>query len=279
MKITDVTLTLFAWENIPATIYGTTPARPTGKSELGLLRVDHRRGDRGTCLSRHLVEPGEPRRPGADPLSEADPDGPEPARPRAAQSTVSGRAHACADGPRDRRGRHRAVGHRRQGRRAADPSPARHLPQERAGLCPLRRSIGLARGLCRAGAAVQGDRLARLQDPPAAALATRTSRCARRCARRSATTTRSCSIRPGATATRRRCGSGARSRRWGSTGTRTRSPNRTSTTTSSSGRSSTSRSWRPNIRSAASIIRPVDHASAPPTTCAATSRSRAASPR
>ena len=32
MKITDVTLTLFAWESIPSTIYGHHTARPTGKA-------------------------------------------------------------------------------------------------------------------------------------------------------------------------------------------------------------------------------------------------------
>ena len=39
MKITDVTLTLFSWESIPSTIYGHHTARPTGKSDLGLLVV------------------------------------------------------------------------------------------------------------------------------------------------------------------------------------------------------------------------------------------------
>src|SRR5437763_16343513 len=39
VKITDITLTLFAWESIPSTIYGHHTARPTGKSDLGLLRV------------------------------------------------------------------------------------------------------------------------------------------------------------------------------------------------------------------------------------------------
>jgi L-alanine-DL-glutamate epimerase-like enolase superfamily enzyme len=39
MKITDVSLTLFGWESIPATIYGHHTARPTGRSDLGLLRV------------------------------------------------------------------------------------------------------------------------------------------------------------------------------------------------------------------------------------------------
>src|SRR5438045_168397 len=39
MKITDLTLTLFAWESIPSTIYGHHTARPTGQSDLGLLRL------------------------------------------------------------------------------------------------------------------------------------------------------------------------------------------------------------------------------------------------
>jgi L-alanine-DL-glutamate epimerase-like enolase superfamily enzyme len=39
MKITDVALTLFSWESIPSTIYGHHTARPTGKSDLGLLAV------------------------------------------------------------------------------------------------------------------------------------------------------------------------------------------------------------------------------------------------
>lgn len=47
MKITDVTLTLFAWESIPATIYGHHTARPTGKSDLGLLRVVTEEGIEG----------------------------------------------------------------------------------------------------------------------------------------------------------------------------------------------------------------------------------------
>ncbi|HUC17744.1 MAG TPA: enolase C-terminal domain-like protein [Acetobacteraceae bacterium] len=40
MKITDVTLTLFAWENIPATFYAKSSGRPAdGTSDLGLLRI------------------------------------------------------------------------------------------------------------------------------------------------------------------------------------------------------------------------------------------------
>jgi L-alanine-DL-glutamate epimerase-like enolase superfamily enzyme len=39
MKITEVTLTLFSWDSIPPTSYGHHTARPTGKSDLGLLRI------------------------------------------------------------------------------------------------------------------------------------------------------------------------------------------------------------------------------------------------
>ena len=36
MKITDVTVTLFAWDDIPATAYGRMTGRFGGKSQLGL---------------------------------------------------------------------------------------------------------------------------------------------------------------------------------------------------------------------------------------------------
>jgi L-alanine-DL-glutamate epimerase-like enolase superfamily enzyme len=39
MKITDVTITLFSWEAVPHTTYGHHSARPTGKSDLGLVRL------------------------------------------------------------------------------------------------------------------------------------------------------------------------------------------------------------------------------------------------
>ena len=39
MKITDVTLTLFAWDNIPATSYGAHTGRFSGASTLGLLAI------------------------------------------------------------------------------------------------------------------------------------------------------------------------------------------------------------------------------------------------
>jgi L-alanine-DL-glutamate epimerase-like enolase superfamily enzyme len=39
MKITDVTLTLFAWDSIPATSYGAHTGRFSGESRLGLLEI------------------------------------------------------------------------------------------------------------------------------------------------------------------------------------------------------------------------------------------------
>src|SRR3977135_3765509 len=39
MQIADVSLPLFAWDSIPRTIYGAHTSHPTGKSDLGLLRI------------------------------------------------------------------------------------------------------------------------------------------------------------------------------------------------------------------------------------------------
>ena len=39
MKISDVTLTLFAWSNIPSTTYGRHTGRFAGKSQLGLVTI------------------------------------------------------------------------------------------------------------------------------------------------------------------------------------------------------------------------------------------------
>ena len=39
MKITDVTLTLFAWDGIPATSYGAHTGKFSGASQLGLLAI------------------------------------------------------------------------------------------------------------------------------------------------------------------------------------------------------------------------------------------------
>src|SRR6202008_1276695 len=50
MKIPDVSLTLFSWESIPPTIYGHHTARPTGKSDLGLLRIATDEGIEGPAF-------------------------------------------------------------------------------------------------------------------------------------------------------------------------------------------------------------------------------------
>lgn len=47
MKITDVTLTLFAWDGIPATTYGRHTGKFEGKSDLGLLTVQTDEGEAG----------------------------------------------------------------------------------------------------------------------------------------------------------------------------------------------------------------------------------------
>jgi len=47
VKITDVTLTLFAWDNIPATTYGKHTGRFGGQSQLGLLAIRTDEGAEG----------------------------------------------------------------------------------------------------------------------------------------------------------------------------------------------------------------------------------------
>ena len=47
MKITDLTLTLFAWDSIPSTTYGRHTGRFEGASELGLLRISTDEGVTG----------------------------------------------------------------------------------------------------------------------------------------------------------------------------------------------------------------------------------------
>ena len=47
MKITDVSLTLFAWDDIPATQYG-LHSKFSGSSALGLLRLVPTTGSRDT---------------------------------------------------------------------------------------------------------------------------------------------------------------------------------------------------------------------------------------
>src|SRR6202795_3424572 len=47
MKVTDVQLTLFAWDDIPATTYGRHTGRFSGTSQLGLLTVTTDQGVQG----------------------------------------------------------------------------------------------------------------------------------------------------------------------------------------------------------------------------------------
>ncbi len=47
MKISDVSLTLFRWDEIPGVLYGRHTARPSGTSDLGLLTLDTDQGIRG----------------------------------------------------------------------------------------------------------------------------------------------------------------------------------------------------------------------------------------
>lgn len=54
MRIDDVSLTLFAWDGIPATSYGRHTGRFEGGSELGLLTV---RTDGGSRAMRSSARP------------------------------------------------------------------------------------------------------------------------------------------------------------------------------------------------------------------------------
>ena len=57
MKITDVTLTLFAWDDIPPTTYGAHTGRFAGKSALGLLRIITDEGLEGHAFLGSAMNP------------------------------------------------------------------------------------------------------------------------------------------------------------------------------------------------------------------------------
>ena len=57
MRITDVTLTLFAWEDIPPTIYGSHTGRFSGRSALGLLRIATDDGVEGHAFLGSAMNP------------------------------------------------------------------------------------------------------------------------------------------------------------------------------------------------------------------------------
>src|SRR5262245_65847440 len=79
MKISDVTLTLFAWNNIPSTTYGRHTGRFAGRSQLGLLTVRTDEGVEGHAFlgsamrgahldAQSLIEQLKPLVMGQDPL-------------------------------------------------------------------------------------------------------------------------------------------------------------------------------------------------------------------
>src|ERR1700693_6357682 len=143
MKITDVTLTLFAWDAVPATTYGHHSARPTGKSDLGLLRLITDEGIEGHAFLGTSSNP-------------ASLDG--PALIHFLKPIVVGQNQL------DRERLHKLLWARARATSIRVGQPKR----------PARRSAGR-----------------------------RTSRSVRRSGERSATITESCSIRPGATGSRR----------------------------------------------------------------------------
>ncbi len=57
MKITDVTLTLFAWDDIPPTTYGAHTGRFAGKSQIGLLRIVTDQGLEGHAFLGSAMNP------------------------------------------------------------------------------------------------------------------------------------------------------------------------------------------------------------------------------
>ncbi|TWT15888.1 enolase C-terminal domain-like protein [Reyranella sp. CPCC 100927] len=57
MKITDVTLTLFAWDSIPATTYGSHTGQFGGSSQLGLLRLITDQGLEGHAFLGSAMNP------------------------------------------------------------------------------------------------------------------------------------------------------------------------------------------------------------------------------
>ena len=64
MKIIDVTLTLFAWDDIPATTYGGHSARSAGSSDLGLLSVITDQGITGHAFLGSAMNPASTDGPG-----------------------------------------------------------------------------------------------------------------------------------------------------------------------------------------------------------------------
>ena len=128
MKITDVTLTLFAWESIPSTIYGHHTARPTGQKRSRPAAVVTDEGIEGHAFLGTSSNPASLDGPGLIRFLKPILIGPEPARPRAAQPAAVGRAPAS----------------RRSARSAPVDIALWDIAGKKAGL-PIHRLIGTCR--------------------------------------------------------------------------------------------------------------------------------------
>jgi hypothetical protein len=120
MKIIDVTLTLFAWDDIPPTSYAAHTGKFAGSSKLGLLKIETDEGITGHSFLGSAYYG-------------ADLDGPNLIKYLPC-ALAQGQDHHC---PHGWRLRCRALGYLRQGGRPAHPSTAGFLPKPREGICKL----------------------------------------------------------------------------------------------------------------------------------------------
>ena len=229
VKITDVTLTLFAWPDIPAR---STDGTPAGSAA---------RASSASCGSSR-TRPGGPRVPGLGhaqrrlrrrlphPLPQAHGD-----------RTGSARSRAAVAGPVARGAATRPCGPsaRWTSRCGTSAGKAASLPihkllgsyRESAPAYASSAVLGLEGRLRGRGGALQVAGLDGVQDPSPHGSGGRHRGVPRRAPGRGRRASRSCSTRRGPTSIRRRCAWGRWPRSWASTGTRIRWPTTTSTTT------------------------------------------------
>ena len=188
MKITDVSVTLFAWDDIPATQYGRHSGRFAGKSDLGLVTIKTDQGVEGHSF-----------------LGSSS----RPASGDANLIVKIIKPMLMGENPLDRERHFQRMWSRMRMNNQLRPLGAvdvalwdlagkiANMPVHRL-MGSYRRSVPayassavlpIGRGLLRGGAVLQVARLDRLQDPPADRVGDATSGSARTCARRSATTT------------------------------------------------------------------------------------------